>query len=82
MVMKTVIFDEGNAYLFKVHIDTTKIQNDGSPDPAWVLEYRWCKEPPEGQSLQEYLATCKREAELLAALDPRLQPAPQEMVLP
>jgi hypothetical protein len=31
-----------------------------------VFEYRWGKEVPEGQSIEEYLQMCKRESLLLA----------------
>lgn len=81
-MMLTKAYDDGTAYRFVVLIDDTKTLPDGSPSPEWTHEYVWGKEPPEGQTATEYLAACKREAELLAALDPRLQPPPQEILLP
>lgn len=81
-MMLTKAYDDGSSYRFVVLIDGTKVLPDGSPDPAWTKEYTWGKEPPQGQTAQDYLASCKREAELLAALDPRLQPPPQEILLP
>lgn len=32
-----------------------------------VFTYEWGKQPPEGQTTDQYLQSCKREAELLAA---------------
>lgn len=81
-MMKTAAFDAGTVYQFRVHLDTTKVLEDGTPDPEWVNEYTWGKQPPVGQTAQVYLTNCKREAEGLAKLDPRLQPPPTEIVLP
>jgi len=50
---------------------------DGMEENAFV--YKFGKQPPEGQTLQEYLQNCKREAELLAQLEIDKKQPPQEM---
>lgn len=52
------------------------------PDPAWWFERTWGKEPPEGQTLNDYLSNCKREFELLAAEELAKRQPPEEIVLP
>lgn len=54
-------------FLFRVHMDETKNRPDGTPDPAYILEYSWFKEPPAGQTRSEYLTNIKREIGLLVA---------------
>lgn len=51
-------------------------------DPAWVMEMTWGKEPPNGQTLAEYLANCKREAELLGAEELARRTPAEEISLP
>jgi sugar/nucleoside kinase (ribokinase family) len=64
MITVTAI-ETATAYIF-----TT---TDGSVENTFV--YEWGKEPPDGQTEEEYLQSCKREAELLAAdAIGRLQP--------
>lgn len=55
-------------------------------DPAYVRDWTWGRQPPEGQDLATYLGSCKREALLLAqdALDRMTvppAPEPQEIDL-
>jgi hypothetical protein len=49
---------------------------DGTKEQTY--QYEWGKEPPEGQTLTEYLQSCKREAELLARweIDQKAAPTP------
>ena len=54
-------------YYFQVWMDETKKQSDGTPDPAYVREYEWGIQPPEGQTDTVYLASIKREIGLLVA---------------
>ena len=53
-------------YRFVIHLDETKVNRDGEPDPTYVFECVWGKEPPEGQTKAQYLAMIKREMKLLA----------------
>ena len=46
-----------------------------------TFEYSFSKEIPEGQTLQEYLQNCKREAELLAKDAIARKQPPQEIVI-
>lgn len=46
-----------------------------------TFEYRWGKEPSEGQDLQTYLQNNKREAELLAQYEIDKKAPPQEIVI-
>jgi len=54
-------------YYFQVWMDETKKQSDGTPGPAYVGEYAWGIQPPEGQTDTDYLASIKREIGLLVA---------------
>lgn len=83
--MKYLIAEkQATQYFFLVHMDETKTLEDGSPDPAYVREYTWGIEPPEGQTEQEYLANIKREIGLLVedelARMTAPVPAPQPLV--
>jgi len=50
-------------------------------DGEFEFEYNWGKEPLEGQTLEEYLQSCKREAELLAQfeIDKNTEPMPVQL---
>lgn len=80
--METQAYNTPQGYLFRIHLDTTKVLGDGSPDPAWVIEYTWSKTPPDGQTATEYLTACKREATLLAELELARRQPPTEIALP
>jgi len=56
---------EPHRYYFLVHIDETKNLKDGSPDPVFVREYEWSTLLPDGVAEEQYLASVKREMELL-----------------
>lgn len=56
---------EAQRYYFLVHIDETKNLKEGSPDPVFVREYEWSTLPPDGVTEEQYLASVKREMELL-----------------
>lgn len=56
---------ETQRYYFLVHIDEKKKLEGGSPDPAFVREYEWSTIPPDGVTEEQYLASVKREMELL-----------------
>jgi len=58
--------DRSTEYYYKIHIDHTKLDKDGKPDPEYVMEFHWGKEPPEGQTDKDYLKAIKREMRLLA----------------
>lgn len=55
--MTTTAVETATAYVFTV-IDSE--QN---------FVYEFCKQPPEGVKLTDYLQSCKREAELLATAE-------------
>ena len=48
-------------------------------EQSWT--YEWGKEPPEGQSAEVYLQSCKQEAELLAEheLAKQVEPTPVDV---
>lgn len=52
------------------------------PDPDWVCEWMWGKEQPKGQTTNDYLLACKREAGGLAILELDRRQPPTEIVLP
>lgn len=65
MPMKLIMARERPTdYLIRVHLDPTKTVN-GQPDPAYIEEFTWGKEPPEGLTKQAYLAMIRRETKLL-----------------
>lgn len=66
MSMKILAAEErATEFFYRIHIDDTKLIQDGTPDPRYVREFNWGKEPPEGQSVDQYLAAIKREMKLL-----------------
>lgn len=67
-MLTTTAVENTTEYIFTV--------TDGTPENTF--EYRWGKEPPEGQTITEYLQACKREAELLAQyeIDKKAEPTP------
>lgn len=44
----------GRGYLFRVHLDTTQLTPDGSPDPRWVREWVYGEAPPPGKTVTQY----------------------------
>ena len=52
-------------YLFRVHVDETKLDGQGNPDPAYVQEFRYGLEPPPGQTTDGYLAAILKEVKAL-----------------
>jgi hypothetical protein len=48
-----------------VHLDDTKVTEDGDPDPAWIYEATWSPKPAN-MTAQAYTDMVKREAKLLA----------------
>jgi hypothetical protein len=61
--------DVGSAFEFCVHIDTTRVNEDGTPDEKWCLDLAWSKEPPEGVSASDHMASIQREMKLLAQVE-------------
>lgn len=60
--------EHSTAYRFRVHLDESKTDSQGGPDPAYVKEYRFSKTPPPGQTAAEYLARVLAEVKALAAM--------------
>lgn len=95
-MMTVKAYNDPAGYRFVVVLDDTMLipdpslptPADGEPDtrpmlqdPAYVREYTWGKDAPEGQTTPEYLQACKREALLLGELElGKLQP-PEEIDL-
>jgi len=50
-------------------------------DGGNTFEYRWSKNPPEGQALEDYLQSCKRESLLLAELSIAQRQPSQEITI-
>jgi hypothetical protein len=48
-----------------VHLDETKLTDDGQPDPEWVYDATWPPKPAN-MTAQAYTDMVKREAKLLA----------------
>jgi hypothetical protein len=59
----------GNEFLVEIHLDTEKVQDDGTPDPDWVHTSSWATGDPEG-ALRE--AKLRAAEELAARLAPVL----------
>lgn len=78
-MMQTTAYDTGKGYLLSAHLDTTKTLEDGSPDPEWVQNFEYGYDAAETPAA--FVAQYVPEVEALAALDPRLQPAPQPLPL-
>lgn len=57
--------DTGTEFRFRVHLDDTKVDANGEPDPEWVEEFAWGKEPPPGRTPTQYLADIQREMKML-----------------
>ena len=61
---------------YAIHLDTTKVDDQGQPDPAWVEWYTFpaadLTQKPAGQNNAQYKAAyadqCKTEARALARL--------------
>jgi hypothetical protein len=56
--------DDGTIRII-VHLDETKILEDGQPDPEWVYDATWPAKPAS-MTAQAYGDMVKREAKLLA----------------
>lgn len=67
-MLTTKASETATEYIFSV--------TDGTEENTF--EYRWGKMPPAGQTIEQYLQNCKREAELLAQyeIDKKAEPAP------
>lgn len=65
--MTTTAVETAMAYIFTVTEGTES------------FEFVWGKQLPESQTAQEYLQSCKREAELLAAHEIEQRKPPQSL---
>lgn len=64
--MKYLIAEKQQSqYFFRVHMNETKVSQDGSPNPDYVREYSWSLTPPDGQTEVQYLDNIKIEISLL-----------------
>lgn len=61
--------DMSTEYCFCVHIDETKLDANGKPDPAYLKDFTWGKQPPIGQTATQYLTSIKKEMKLLCQLE-------------
>ena len=52
---------QNTQYYFQVHIDESKKQADGSPDPAFVKDFSFPVFPPEDKTNKEYLDQIKAD---------------------
>ncbi len=69
MSLTTTAKETSTEYIFTV--------TDGTPENTF--EYRWGKTLPEGQTVQQYLQNCKREAQFLAEHELAQAQPPQEI---
>ena len=69
MALTTTAVSTATEYIFTV--------TDGTEEN---FIYKWGKEPPEGQTVQEYLQSCKCESELLAQYEIDKKAPPEEIV--
>ena len=60
--------DMGNTYYYAVLLDKTKVDAKGKPDPAFVREFEWGKDKPEGVTKLQYLESIKTETKALCLL--------------
>ncbi len=56
----------GRGFVVRVHLDDTRRLGDGQPDPAYVREYVFPSEHPEGHTKSRYLANIRREVRILS----------------
>jgi len=62
----------GGALHLDIHLDITKVQADGTPDPDYVLTLDWpARDPAAWPTQAAYIANCVNEAKALANADPR-----------
>jgi len=55
-----------DSYRLAVHLDETKLDNAGNPDPAFVAVYNWNKTRPGGMTKLQHLAQIRTETKALA----------------
>lgn len=66
MALRAILAREtGTDYLIRVHLDTAKLKDD-RPDPEWVAEYRFGRQPPAGVTPTNYRAAIRAEVRGLA----------------
>lgn len=72
---------QATQYYFKYTLDDTKMQEDGTPDLAYIREWTYGIVTPEGLTDADYVDMMKRELPLLAqaeldAMNPQPAQAP------
>lgn len=81
MAIELTVYDRGTDYLASANLDPSKVLEDGSPDPAWNVQWAWDKDL-KGLSEAEYIASIKAESLLLAQSElAKRQPAAQGAVV-
>jgi hypothetical protein len=67
MAMKLLRFRElPTQFVARVQLDDTQVLADGTPDPAWVAEYRYGKDRNPGETKAAYLTRLRGEVRALA----------------
>jgi hypothetical protein len=57
----------GRGYLFRVHLDITKMLEDGAtPDPDWVRVWTYGEAPPPGKTVAQYRDMIREQTRTLA----------------
>lgn len=60
-----------------IHLDTTKVDAEGNPDPAWVYELTW-PQKPANLGVNAYRDQIKQESKLLAQVELAKRQTPDE----
>lgn len=70
MALKYLVAEQQqNQFYFKVLMDDTKVNVDGSPMDDYVIDYYWTLNPPVGQTQQQYLDQIKVEISALVSYE-------------
>lgn len=78
MALKYLIAEQqATQYFFRVLMDDTKVNVDGSPIQDYVREYSWMLTPPNGQDVNAYLANIKNEIQGLVNYELQQMQIPQ-----
>lgn len=65
----------GEGYRFVIHLDTTRVDANGVPDPVWVRQWTWGEAPPPGQTQAAYRQFMRDSVRELARKERRDQQA-------
>lgn len=56
----------GVGYRYRVHVDTSKRDTEGNPNPDYVYEWTWGSDPPPGENVAKYRENIEAQMQALA----------------